>query len=34
MMTLPSRIATAEFFAELERRVWAIFDPELEEFLT
>jgi aldehyde:ferredoxin oxidoreductase len=27
------RIATAEFFAELERRVWAIFDPELEEFL-
>ena len=27
------RIATAEFFAELERRVWEIFDPELEEFL-
>jgi aldehyde:ferredoxin oxidoreductase len=27
------RIATREFFAELERRVWEIFDPELEEFL-
>jgi aldehyde:ferredoxin oxidoreductase len=28
------RIATSEFFAELERRVWDIFDPELEEFLS
>jgi aldehyde:ferredoxin oxidoreductase len=28
------RIATPEFFAELERRVWDIFDPELEEFLS
>jgi aldehyde:ferredoxin oxidoreductase len=27
------RIATHEFFAELGRRVWAVFDPELEEFL-
>jgi aldehyde:ferredoxin oxidoreductase len=27
------RIATPEFFAELESRVWEIFDPELEEFL-
>lgn len=27
------RIATPEFFAELEKRVWAIFEPELEEFL-
>jgi aldehyde:ferredoxin oxidoreductase len=27
------RIATREFFAELEKRVWEIFDPELEEFL-
>jgi len=24
------RIATPEFFAELEKRVWAVFDPELE----
>jgi len=27
------RIATPEFFGELTRRVWEIFDPELEEFL-
>ncbi|WP_020678119.1 aldehyde ferredoxin oxidoreductase C-terminal domain-containing protein [Geopsychrobacter electrodiphilus] len=29
---LPS-IATPEFFAELEKKVWKIFEPELEEFL-
>ncbi|HXV20559.1 MAG TPA: aldehyde ferredoxin oxidoreductase C-terminal domain-containing protein [Desulfuromonadales bacterium] len=28
------RIATPEFFAELQRRVWEIFDPELQEFLS
>jgi len=27
------RIATEEFFSELEQRVWSIFGPELEEFL-
>ncbi len=27
------RIATPEFFAELEKRVWAAFDPELEALL-
>jgi aldehyde:ferredoxin oxidoreductase len=28
------RIATAEFFAELEKRVWEAFEPELAEFLS
>jgi aldehyde:ferredoxin oxidoreductase len=28
------RIATLEIFGELERRVWEVFDPELEEFLS
>jgi aldehyde:ferredoxin oxidoreductase len=28
------RIATPEFFAELHRRVWETFEPELEEFLS
>lgn len=27
------RIATPEFFGELSRRVWEVFEPELEEFL-
>jgi len=27
------RIATNEFFDELSKRVWEIFDPELKEFL-
>jgi aldehyde:ferredoxin oxidoreductase len=27
------RIATREFFSELEGRVWEIFDPELKEFM-
>lgn len=30
---LPATIATREFFAELSRRVWAAFEPELEGLL-
>jgi aldehyde:ferredoxin oxidoreductase len=32
-LKLPATIATPEFFAELSRRVWAVFDPELEGLL-
>jgi aldehyde:ferredoxin oxidoreductase len=30
---LPPVVASPEFFAELSRRVWAVFEPELEGLL-
>jgi aldehyde:ferredoxin oxidoreductase len=32
-LKLPGTIATREFCAELSRRVWAVFEPELEGLL-